>query len=251
MNKEKGYLIVASSKNFYYNSALHLIDSIKDYDPDTPICLVTEERFIDKGADIADDIILCDQHTRAKIWGMWKSPYEKTLYIDADCEVAHQDITTVFDKFDDKDILFTELTPERSYIYREYYWGSQNNKFKYCGGICLYNNKPIIKEFLKDWYDLTVDQYAGRWWPTKENSKELDYDIYPPTLKRWDQFSLWWLINKEPDYKDLKIGVLDNEYDCRWNYYHQYDASRDHMLGKDPVILHYSNSKYKIEACDS
>jgi len=241
MLEEKGYLIVASTKSFYYSSALNLICSIKEQDPDTPICLVTEERFLDKGSEIVDHIILCKNHRREKIWGMAKTPFKKTLYIDADCEVVHEDIVTAFDKFDGKDILFTELTPDRSYIYREYYWGSQKNRFTYCGGVCLYDIEvPLVKNFIDDWYDLTVKQYNNLWWPE-------DLNIYPPSLKRWDQFTLWWLTNKEEKYKNLKIGILDNEYDCRWNFYYSYDPSKNHTLGKDPIIMHYSNASVKVE----
>lgn len=245
VSKEKGYLIVASTNRFYYISAINLISSIKEFDPDTPVCLVVEERFLDKAADIADDILPCHDHRRAKIWGMAQSPYQKTFYIDADCEVVHEDIKTVFDKFDGNDILWSSLTDERSYIYKEYKWGSQGNKFHYCGGVCLYDlTKPLVKEFLEEWYDLTVEQYAGRWWPENEKG-ELDFDVYPDSLRRWDQFSLWWLLNKEPKYNDLKHSVLDNEYDARWNYYFCYN--RDHMLGKDPIIVHYSNAEPKLE----
>ena len=71
--KSKGYVVVASSNFFYYISALNLIHSIKQFDLNAQVCLVTEKRFVDKGADIADEIVFCDNHLRSKIYGIRNS----------------------------------------------------------------------------------------------------------------------------------------------------------------------------------
>ena len=64
------------------------------------------------------------------------------------------------------------------------------------------------------------------------------------TLKRWDQFSLWWLLNKDPKYCDgkLKVGRLDGEEDARWNHFtgYKYQHSKE-----PPVIMHFSNTSAK------
>jgi len=89
VEKSKGFLLVASKKRNFYLYALNLAESIRDYYEDCKICLVTEERFIDdRGREVADDIIFCDDHYRAKLWGMAKSPYDLTMYIDADMNVS-------------------------------------------------------------------------------------------------------------------------------------------------------------------
>jgi hypothetical protein len=90
-----------------------------------------------------------------------------------------------------------------------------------------------------DWYNLTVDQYANRWWPTKEDGT-WDEETYPRSLARWDQFSLWWLTNKEPKYKDLKHGIMDD--DARWNWFSKYKFKHNE---KPIVIRHYSSSSAK------
>ena len=83
----KGYLVVASRTKFFYNSACNLIESVRDFYPDAKFCLVTEEHLLDDyGRSIAEDIILCDNHKRAKIRGMAQSPYDLSFYIDADTE---------------------------------------------------------------------------------------------------------------------------------------------------------------------
>ena len=92
---------------------------------------------------------------------------------------------------------------------------------------------------MKDWYDLTIEQYEGRWWPKDKDGKE-DLKNYPASFKRWDQFSLWWLVNKEPKYKDLKVGIFND--DARWNFYNGY--RHDHNKG--PIVIrHYSSAAAK------
>ena len=241
--KSKGYVVVASSNFFYYISALNLIHSIKQFDLNAQVCLVTEKRFVDKGADIADEIVFCDNHLRSKIYGMSQTPYDQTFYIDADCEIFHKDLPTIFQKFNGNDMLFTALPEERSYIYAELGWGTKGEKFTWCGGVCLYDKtNPLVKEFLDDWYDLTVKQYAKTWWPQNSEGKP-DYENYPKSLMRWDQFSLWWLLNKEPKYQPLKIGRLDGDDDARWNHFTGYRW--DHCNGKPPVVVHFSNTEIK------
>lgn len=244
----KGYVVVASRKNFYYYSALNLISSIKEFDPDAKCCLVAEQQMFDLGGThFIDDLIVVPpekSHQRTKLWGMAMSPYDQTFYIDADCEVHHEDIQTIWDKFGDKDILFTGLDDERSYIFAEYYFGPDKNSFDYCGAVCLYNSE--VKEFIQAWYELTLLQMGDKWWPKDENGND-DEINYPKTLKRWDQFSLWYLLNRDPKWEHIKHGLIDDDYNCRWNNFHGYQF--DHCRGLPPIIYHYSNSGPKRTRC--
>lgn len=247
--ENNGYLVVASRKSSFYSLAINLIESIKDYNPDANCCLVAEERFIDTRADCADHIIHCDDHVRAKLYGMTKTPYDKTMYIDADCEVVHEDIAKCFDELKDFDVMFTHLSDDRKYIFKEVFFPA--GRLELCGGVCLYDySKQIVKDFLQDWWDLHQKQVAGEWWPTKEfkdwrvasteDKPNWDDKQYPRTLSRWDQFSLWWLTKKDPKYCDeaLKVGIFED--DIRWNWYTSYDPNRNQA--KSPVVIeHYSN----------
>ena len=236
----KGYVVVASRKKFFYISALNLIESIREFYPDAKVCLVTEERFLDGREKIADEVVFCDNHKRAKLWGMAQSPWDITLYIDADTECEHEDIQYVFDELGDYDVMFTGLPEERSYCYAELKF--PGGQFELCGAVCLYDMRnPLVREFVNDWYDLTVRQYARTWWPKNEKGFE-DTELYPETLKRWDQFSLWWLVNKEPKYKNLKVGIFED--DARWNFFSRYKYKHN----KKPVVIrHYSAAKAKKE----
>lgn len=236
----KGYVVVASRRSFFYVSALNLIESIRDFYPEAKVCLVTEEKFLDGRESIADEIVLCDDHRRAKLWGMAKSPWDLSFYIDADTEVEHEDIEHVFDELGDYNVMFTGLPEERSYCYAELKF--PGGQFELCGAVCLYDMRnPLVREFMNDWYDLTVRQYAGTWWPTKSDGTWDDH-TYPRSLSRWDQFSLWWLVNKEPKYQNLKVGIFED--DARWNFFSRYKYQ--HNI-KPVVIRHYSAASAKHE----
>ena len=249
----KGYLVVASRTKFFYLSACNLIESVRDFYPEAKFCLVTEEHLLDDyGRSIADDIIICDDHKRAKIRGMAQSPYDLTFYIDADTECEHEDIAKVFDLYNGHDVLFTGLPKERHYCYAEVFFpgatkpNGEKAGFDLCGGVCLYDmTKPLVREFMQAWFDLTVEQYAGRWWPKKADGSE-DLENYPASFKRWDQFSLWWLVNKDERFcNDLSVGIMED--DARWNYYSKYKAELNH--NKEPIVIrHYSSATAKQES---
>lgn len=161
---------------------------------------------------------------------MTQSPYDLTMYIDADMECEHEDIVKVFDEIKDHDVVFSALTDERDYIYAERDFDTPEgpSKFTLCGGVCLYDmSKPIVREFMDDWWDLTRRQMDHEWWP----------EGYIESLRSWDQFSLWWLTEKEEKYKDLKIGIFED--DMRWNYYNAWNW--EITRPENPVVLrHYS-----------
>ena len=236
--ENNGYLIVASRKPAFYSMAINLAESIKDYYEDAQICLVTEEQWIDvRAKNVADHIIHCDDHYRAKIWGMAQTPFDKTFYIDADCEVVHEDIATVFDQLGDDDLMFTYLGEDRYYVFKEVFFGPKENqnKLELCGACCLYDwRKPIVRDFINDWFDLFHKQWNNSWWP-KDEKGNWDEVNYPRSLRQWDQFTLWWLTKKEDKYKDLKVGIFED--DARWNWYTGYDKTR--TFTKNPEIIHH------------
>lgn len=234
--KTKGFVIVASKKNNFYLYAINLAESILDYYPEANITLFCEEwMFRENDRDIFDQVIFCGGHYRQKLQGIADSPYDLTMYVDADMGCEHEDIATVFDQLGDYDIMFTPLLEERAYIYTEYTFDTPHGKdvFKICGGVCLYDKtKPIVREFLNDWWSLTKDQMDGKWWP----------EGYPDSLKAWDQFGLYWLTEHEPKYKDLKVGFFED--DLRWNWFNAWNPTR--TVCEKPVILrHYSSGLNK------
>lgn len=225
--------------------ALHVAGQIRSFDPGANICIVTEPRFEDVRAhDVADVVVHCDDFYRAKIWGMTQSPWDRTMYIDADCEIWHEDIATVFQYLNDYDLVFTGLPEDRAYCFKVVHWNA--GQFSLCGGVCLYDNtNPLVKQFLNEWYDLQLRAAHNEWWPLDEHGNP-DYVNFPKDkLEYWDQFPLWWLTNCEPQYDSLKIALFED--DARWNYYSLYQDHLQHNEG-EIVIYHHSSTANKDQA---
>ena len=231
----KGFLLVASKEYRYYAWACNLADGIKDFYPEAQICIVTEERFADERLKVADDVIWCDDNYRAKLWGMARTPYDLTFYIDADMEVINYGIEEVFDELGDADMMFTGLPEDRYYIFNDDPF--PGGRFELCGACCLYRKTDKVIGFMHDWYHLYQEHAIKRsWWPTNEQG-EPDYENYPERLRKWDQFSLFWLTQHEPRYADLKVEIFEN--DLRWNYWAILDRVRTPMP-ENTVLLHLS-----------
>lgn len=232
MEKSKGFVIVASKKINFYRYAVNLAESILDFYEDAKITLYCEEwMFQEVHRDLFDDVVWCSNHYRAKLWGMAKSPYDLTMYVDADMECEHEDVITAFDQLGDNDVMFTALTDDREYVYAERSFDSPEGrqKFTLCGAVCLYDmTKPIVREFMDDWWELTRRQMDREWWP----------DGYSESLRSWDQFSLWWLVERTPKYKDLKVGIFED--DLRWNYYNALNYAMTKPEG-EVIFRHYSS----------
>lgn len=231
--KSKGYVLVASNKINFYRYAINLAESILDYYEDAKITLFCEPwMFEERHRELFDNVFECSGHYRAKLEGMARSPYDLTMYLDADMECEHEDVRLCFDELErrEEDILFSALTDDRSYVYAERDFDTPEgpSKFTICGGVALYDmTKPIVREFMKDWDQLTKDQMDDRWWPKG----------YADSLKSWDQFGLWWLTEREDKYKGLKYGILED--DLRWNYYNAFNWAV--TKPENPVIIrHYS-----------
>jgi hypothetical protein len=228
----QGFVVIASRKKSFYVSALNLMESIRDYMPDAKFAFFTEEKWIDHRCDDIDYVFHCGGHVREKMYGMANSPFDQTFYIDADCECEHEDIADVFDRLGDNDMVFVKLTKEKDAQRVFIEVNFEQGALELCGGVCLYNSaKPLVKEFMQDWYELYVKQSSGEWWP----------EGYPKSLARWDQFTLWWLVNKVEKYKDLKIGIFEDNY--RWNWFAPFGFHADgkhKLVDKHPVIIHYS-----------
>ena len=239
----KGFLSVATKNQNFYTYAINLIESVKDYYPDAQYCLVTDEEFLDGRESIADHLILTEggaiRNYRAKMWGMARTPFDQTMYLDADMTCEHEDIEFVFDELRDRDMVFHELSKEREkyFAVKYFHYQGKEQHMRLCGGVCLYNSaKPSVRKFMQEWYDLYCEQKSGRWRPAGFDEKQ-----WEDTLKVFDQTTLWWLTEHEDKYKDLNIGYFDD--DIRWNYFSQYAYEMlKSKSGKPPVLRHFSGT---------
>ena len=239
--KSKGFLVVASRNPNFYTYAVNLIEGLKDFYEDAQVCLVTEERFLDGREEIADELIFCDNHYRAKLWALSQSPYDVTMYIDADMDCEHEDVALIWDELKDYDMVFHELTEERSkyYTIKNFNCHGKKETFTLCGGVCLYDmTKPLVKEFMEEWWELFAEQSSDAWRPSG-----FDDETWR-NLRDFDPTTLWYMTEKMDKYKDMNIGIFHD--DIRWNYFTQYQYEGLHSIeGKPPILRHYSGSLHK------
>jgi len=239
-----GYLAVASRTKPFYYSAINLLESIKDWYPEAQTCLVVDKDLADDRVKNIDHVIYTEKQNmyRAKLWGMSKTPFDKTFYIDADMECVHEDIEFVFDELKDCDLMFQELKQERDKVFKNRYFPA--GAFRLNGGACLYNSaNPKVIDFLSRWYELFNLQHSKQWWPRDEKGNIDNYTYGPQEeMRHWDQFTLWWLTNKEEEWKDLKVGIFED--DLRWNYFTSFQRF-SLVPKKPPVLLHYSSAMSK------
>tara|TARA_B100000575_G_C23125338_1_gene651907 strand:+ start:734 stop:1525 length:792 start_codon:yes stop_codon:yes gene_type:complete len=248
-NPTKGYVIVATKRKSYLQCGSNLAESILDNYPEAKITLFTQQDFIDNYSEYFkpfDKVLPTPSDTnREKMYGMWKTPYDHTFYIDADCEVVHPDIKNVFDHLDGHDMAWVNLTKDGAKVFAEWNWGPNlyddgwrgvPDHLAHCGGVCLYDaSNPLVREFMKDWYELYFKQRDGMW-----NPKEFD-SIKKGNFRQWDQLTIWWLIYHSPKYKNIKWKFFEDNY--RWNYFSSFgfNPNGSHNLNTvDPVVIHYS-----------
>jgi len=218
--KPNGYLIVASQFYEYYEAAHMLIDSLLDYYPEANIALFAHDEWTkdDPRCDDLYHVQNAPNHVRAKLAMLTETPFEKTVYIDADTFVYHEDVCKMFDF--ESDLVFTNIRPYAGKIAK--FIGGEMTLH---GGVFGYKNTPRVMEFMEDWWQYYNRQRNSLWWPKGIMPRD--------KLVAWDQFTLWWLTNNE--YKDLDISIYED--DARYNFVYIY---KEDECEKPIVIWHYT-----------
>ena len=219
-----GFIYAASVHKQFLQGAIYSAISLKDNYPEAHITLYTIKEWItDDLYEVFDNIVYVDvpNHKRTKLWALSRTPYDNTVYLDADTEIQHEDIRLIFDQYkNDADIMITKIRGYGTKI-SEFPGGSLTD---HCGMFLYKKNNKTIR-FMKEWYDLYLKQDKFEWtWDT---------DLYPELLRPWDQWTYWWLQNKT-DYK-IKREFLDD--DVRWNFVRTY--KRDET-DKPIVVYHHT-----------
>ena len=211
-----GYVYIASLSKAYYKAAVSSAISLRDHYPEANITLFTHEVFLqDNDRKFFNNIITnIPVHKRAKMWGMAKTPYDKTLYLDSDTEIRSERIKDVFDILGKNDIMFTKIVPHVSNTRRI----DDDNELEYHGGIILYNNKKPTIKLINEWYDLYAEQVKCSW-------SKSQFAQYDPKMKPWDQFTIWYLLQQK-EYKKIKHDFFPN-WGTVWNFIYLLQENRE------------------------
>jgi hypothetical protein len=213
-----GFLYGVGADDVFLKSAKMSASSIKDYYPDAHITLCAPERMVDHQCrEIFDRIITgpnVPDSARTKLWALSKTPYDTTMYMDADTMCVSEDIKECFDQLKDNDMLFTLIrkynSNPRGFVH--------DVDYKYHGGVFLYNRKSI--PLMTEWWDS---------WSRGQTEWNYPYTV---NYRVWDQFYLYYLL-KYTDH-GLKVGVFED--DARWNYVVGYLEFE--LAGKPAIIRH-------------
>lgn len=240
-----GYVYVASLSKSYYKAAVRSAISLKDNYPDAKITLFTHEEFVDESDNVFFENIITGipVHIRAKMYGIAKTPYDRTLYLDCDTEIYSSEISKVFEFLDDgSDIKFSPIISHVSKSRKI----DENNQLEYHGGVILYNNKPLTISLMKDWYDLYLEQISCKWHLSQ-------FKEFSNLMQPWDQFTMWYLLHEVAKYKNIKSGFIDNG-NLKWNYIYLLEdvtnPKNEPYREIEPVIYHYTIPRsHSDESC--
>ena len=221
---DNGYLYVATVKKDYYEAAKTSAISLKEFYPEAKITLFTLPEWVEKeDYEIFENIATYGpNHVRTQLWALSRSPYEKTMYLDCDTYIQHEDISTAFDYLGDNDIIFTRNRPYNAKITKL----NDTEEMIYHCGVFVYR-KSKTQDLFDDWFD----QYQY------QISDSYDPSPYSERVRPWDTFTMWYLLNKTK-YKDtIKVGDFPSP-DARWNFC--LGQKPEELDGQDVIITHYT-----------
>jgi len=229
---QNGYIYVATVKHEYYVAAKRSAKSLLDFYPEAKITLFTIPEWVEEEDHEIFDQIRTDgpNHVRTKLWALAQTPYFKTMYIDCDTFVQHEDISKAFDYLGDNDIIFTRNRPYNSKITKL----SDTEEMIYHCGIFVYRKTLHTQELFLDWFE----GYK------KQVSPGFDISPYPERARPWDTFTMWYLLNKTRHQQTIKVGEFPSP-DARWNFC--MGQKPEELMGEEIVITHYTISRINVD----
>jgi hypothetical protein len=194
----QGVLYIATGKK-YVQDAIRSARTVRKHSPGLEVHLFTDSRsyedfkFEQSPFPFSTVAVIDDPHRRSKVDYISRSPFDRTLYLDADTAV-NADISDMFRVLERFDIAVAHAqhrnTPSSLAPWRL----KLPDAFpQFNGGVILFRKSPKVIQLLEEW----ANSYK---------EAELRHD--QPTLRE-----LLWL-------SDLRIATLPPEYNVRYLKYH-------------------------------
>lgn len=220
-----GFLYAASLNKAYVISARYSAISLKDYWPEAHITLFTHKEWVEESDYSVFDSVITEVdgeevpwNKRAKMWACARTPYKLTCYIDADCEVLHEDIQNIFDCHNPENgITITKARPYSASIDPSWKDGELTD---HCG-LYIFDSENKTLTFMQRWYDYYLMQ--------QEYKIEVPHEDFRP----FDMYTYWYLMNKTEF--AIKRGYFPHP-DARWQFIFNYNE--DELDGMEAVITH-------------
>jgi hypothetical protein len=209
MNNDQGVIYVATGELFVKMAAMSAV-SVKDHNPGLPVHIFTDCDTASYGCfDSATRI--SDPHSRSKVDYVSETPYQRTLFLDADTWVC-EDITHMFELLDRYDIALS-YDDGRARRPKRYAGGPAPKTFQpFNSGVILYKRSDKTLKLFDSWKK-----------------------TYHKEGRQRDQMSLRNLIWES----DIKLWAMPPEYNCRPKGYARVLLN----AGITPKILHLDNFK--------
>ena len=248
----KGFLAVASVNKYFLTATQLLADSIKEYSS-YPITLITDDKWVDDpGNHIFDNVIGgAPDNIRAKLWGLSKTPYDITCYLDADMVCLNSEADNVFDALMDNDIVFTKIRP---YAAANVWW-KIDTEYRPHGGSFVWKNNNKMQSFMEQWWENWLWKSKYNWHERWTKSNEIYGTRYNrDRVRGWDQFPLHLMLLDENDswYRgDVKWNWYfnsDNTLDAKWNFCHAYEFNFEGFDRNDAVFYSYKKDQKSIRS---
>ncbi len=175
----------------YVNEAIQSATSLKTKMPKLPVTIFTDQEVEAKCFDQVELITQSELDSRIyKISYMYKSPYERTLFIDTDTYVC-ADFSEVFTLLDKFDVALTHGLSKKDHESPIY--GIPKSFPEMNSGVFLFKKGPKVEKLFDDWLSLYKNCL-------EKSEKPINRD----------QFSLRPVLYKS----DLRIATLTPEYNC-------------------------------------
>lgn len=208
----KGILYITAGSGFT-RAALRSARSVRELMPELPIHLFHDSEsagMVEHALDLGHftSALIENPHRRSKIDYLPQSPFERTLYLDSDTELAAP-IDDVFDILDRFDVALAHAH-RRNTKQTEAVWNVEIPAAfpQFNGGVIAYRKTEAVQDFLTKWRDA----------------------FHEANIKK-DQVTLRELLWSG----DLRIATLPPEYNIR---YDKYLSVWDEVEAR-PRIFHY------------
>ena len=235
----EGFLITASREPQFYQAALHCADSIRDHYPEAKICVFTHSDWACEQLELLADTIVhpIPNHVRAKLWALPRSPYDRTVYVDAGVFCVHDDVQKIFEIEKDAPLLMTEnraycskvvyFTPTEEIHHRkgpELHKQGKCERLRWHWGLFRYDTE-VTRQLIYDWLATLKRHHEGHTEP-----------YAPSSMAFWDTYAFWRCF-KEKDY-GFEPQMFPSP-DARWQYISGH-YKEEELEGQEPVFEHYS-----------
>ncbi len=245
----KGVIYVATKRQYYVQAAMTSAQSLKELCPDIPATLFTDLECAPKVHDCFDTLRRVESETaydsedrKMSRWGeglldrircLPQSPYERTIFLDADTRVVSPEIREVFSVLDDHDIAVTECQPDASYSRLHLDLPMFN-----CG-VILYGKSERTLALLRAWEE-TFARHLEAVVQNRMGEIDVIEGVSDPEVQENllcnDQVAMVTMLSPTVNTYGLKVMTLDEG----WNFR---GKSADRSLEHDIKIQHREHLK--------